>query len=472
MSPDVNAPVMGPLESSHQHGPPLLGRVRGANPFPDVLARMQPSDSLPPVGRGSGRPWPVAYPVPRATRRKKGLPGARAVLFQRAVGSDPAGCASRLAHRVETAIAFRLHNALGTQNERYFVTVNPTAHSLACLRIGVFVTADAARLATGVGGSPFTGRVSHPLDGEQSFMTSPHRHSTLTSLAWSHHATTPQSCGAGSDQMASVLNSMTIMATCFVIQPFDGGAFDKRYDDVFVPAIAAADLEAYRVDRDPSAAVPIEEVENGIRIADACLADISEPNPNVWFELGFAFATGKPVVMVCNDGPNQQFPFDVQHRTIIRYKTESDQDFHALREQIAARLRAAILKKNKLGQLAQSSVLAGIAGLNNLEVVALATIAENADAPDSFVPASTIRRDMESQGYTKVAVTLSAATLLKKNMLETRQEQDFHGNTAVEYAMTDAGLEWLIQNQSRLVLRHETKEPTPEDPSTDNDIQF
>ena len=152
---------------------------------------MQPSDSLPPVGRGSGRPWPVAYPVPRATRRKKGLPGAWAVLFQRAVGSDPAGCASRLAHRVETAIAFRLHNALGTQNERYFVAVNPTAHSLACLRIGVFVTADAARLAPGVGGSPFTGRVSHPLDGKQSFMTSPHRHSPLTSLAWSHRAPTP-----------------------------------------------------------------------------------------------------------------------------------------------------------------------------------------------------------------------------------------------------------------------------------------
>ena len=155
---------------------------------------MQPSDSRPPVGRDSGRPWPVAYPVPRATRRKKGLPGAWAVLVQRAVGSDPAGCASRRAHRVETAIAFRLHNALGTQNERYCVAVHPTAHSLACLRIDDPVIADAARLAPGVGGSPFTGRVSHPLDGEQSFMTSPHRHSPLTSLAWSHHATTPRFC--------------------------------------------------------------------------------------------------------------------------------------------------------------------------------------------------------------------------------------------------------------------------------------
>ena len=136
-------------------------------------------------------------PCPSATRRKKGLPGAWAVLFQRAVGSDPAGCASRRAHRVETAIAFRLHNALGTQNERYCVAINPTAHSLACLRIGVFVTADAARLAPGVGGSPFTGRVSHPLDGEQSFMTSPHRHSPLTSLAWSHRAPTPTNLRVG-----------------------------------------------------------------------------------------------------------------------------------------------------------------------------------------------------------------------------------------------------------------------------------
>ena len=166
---------------------------------------MQPSDSRPPVGRGSGRPWPVAYPVPRATRRKKGLPSAWAVLFQRAVGSDPAGCASRRAHRVETAIAFRLHNALGTQNERYFVAVHPTAHSLACLRIGIFVTADAARLATGVGGSPFTGRVSHPLDGKQSFMTSPHRHSPLTSLAWSHCAPTPLFVIDGAKALASAI---------------------------------------------------------------------------------------------------------------------------------------------------------------------------------------------------------------------------------------------------------------------------
>jgi len=37
------------------------------------------------------------------------------------------------------------------------------------------------------------------------------------------------------------------MPNCFMIQPFDSGKFDKRFDDVYVPAIEAAGLEAYRV---------------------------------------------------------------------------------------------------------------------------------------------------------------------------------------------------------------------------------
>src|SRR5437879_2863649 len=88
------------------------------------------------------------------------------------------------------------------------------------------------------------------------------------------------------------------MATCFVIQPFDGGKFDKRFEDVFCPAIRAAGLEPYRVDRDPNVTVPIDSIEEGIRSATACLADITTDNPNVWYELGFSFATGRPVVMV------------------------------------------------------------------------------------------------------------------------------------------------------------------------------
>ena len=50
----------------------------------------------------------------------------------------------------------------------------PTAHSLACLRFAESVTVPGARLATGRAGSPFAGRVSHPLDDKQGFMGSSH----------------------------------------------------------------------------------------------------------------------------------------------------------------------------------------------------------------------------------------------------------------------------------------------------------
>jgi nucleoside 2-deoxyribosyltransferase len=90
---------------------------------------------------------------------------------------------------------------------------------------------------------------------------------------------------------------------------------------VFVPAIEAAGLDPYRVDRDPAALIPIEDIEVGIRRADVCLADISLPNPNGWFEVGFAIAAAKPVILVCAHDPARRFPFDIQHRAVISYRT-------------------------------------------------------------------------------------------------------------------------------------------------------
>jgi len=80
---------------------------------------------------------------------------------------------------------------------------------------------------------------------------------------------------------------------CFVIQPFDsGGKFDKRFKDLLKPALAEAGLEVYRVDQDPSVDIPIKSIESQIQKATICLADITDNNPNVWYELGFAFALG------------------------------------------------------------------------------------------------------------------------------------------------------------------------------------
>ena len=110
------------------------------------------------------------------------------------------------------------------------------------------------------------------------------------------------------------------MSICFVIQPFDGGRFDKRFNDVFKPALEQAGFEPYRVDRDPAVEVPIESIEEGIRSSTICLADITLDNPNVWYELGYAFDSGRSVILVCADERGGgRFPFDIQHRSIIRY---------------------------------------------------------------------------------------------------------------------------------------------------------
>ncbi len=127
------------------------------------------------------------------------------------------------------------------------------------------------------------------------------------------------------------------MATCFIIQPFDSGKFDQRFDEIFKPALKRAGLEPYRVDQDPGVEIPIKAIEEKIVGADICLADISTDNPNVWYELGYAFASKRPVIMVCSDERGAGFPFDIQHRTVILYKSDSPSDFEKLKDEIVER---------------------------------------------------------------------------------------------------------------------------------------
>ena len=260
------------------------------------------------------------------------------------------------------------------------------------------------------------------------------------------------------------------MGTCFVIQPFDGGAFDKRYDDVFIPAINAAGMEPYRVDRDPSVAIPIENIEEGIRQADACLADISTMNPNVWFELGYAIAAGKDVVLVCSYDPDRRFPFDVQHRSIIIYRTESARDFKDLENKIASKLKAILVKEESIENVKDISPIADVEGLSQHEMVALVAVGANIENPGDTVSAHIIRNDMTKAGYTKIAVTLALSTLLRKSLLDHEQIEDNFGNSYTSYTITQTGMDWLLENQDKLILQHKSTQHVKG--SGEDDIPF
>ena len=162
------------------------------------------------------------------------------------------------------------------------------------------------------------------------------------------------------------------MTTCFVIQPFDSGKFDKRYEDIYKPAIEAAGLIAYRVDKDPEVSVPIESIEKGIRQATLCLADITADNPNVWYELGYAFASRRPVVMVCSEErTGKKYPFDIQHRSIIPYMADAPSDFDRLRENLTTRIKTIVERGEALEKIAESDPLIPIEGLTQTEVLVL-----------------------------------------------------------------------------------------------------
>jgi len=240
---------------------------------------------------------------------------------------------------------------------------------------------------------------------------------------------------------------------CFVIQPFNP-KYDKRFEDVFEPAVKAAGYEPYRVDRDPKVSVPIDEIESQIKSAAACLIDISEDNPNVWFELGFALAYQKQLCIVCSRERQTPFPFDIQHRKIIRYQTESSRDFTELREKIRERLEAVSeqAKQELVVGVGQAQVVDRKDGFDYYDLSCLGLLAAEASGLDDTVSHNRIRDAMERAGMTAVATAMSLHSLRQMGLIEPRVEDDFNGESYHTYAILKSGWDVLLENRDDIAL--------------------
>jgi hypothetical protein len=241
--------------------------------------------------------------------------------------------------------------------------------------------------------------------------------------------------------------------TCFVIQKF-GSHYDELYDQIFDPAIRKAGLIPYRVDRDPSASIPIETIAEKISESAACLAEISEDNPNVWFELGYAIAREKPLCIVCAK-TRDRFPFDIQHRHIIRYPVHAlPTDYETLKASITERLLAAVSKAESLRQNADAAEALSIApsndGLQPHELLALTIIFQY--HYEHGVDAWDLTKDMQKGGYTKPASALALTGLKRKGLVESKEWFDQDDHRFDHWFATDRGEEWLLKNQHKLNL--------------------
>ncbi len=259
------------------------------------------------------------------------------------------------------------------------------------------------------------------------------------------------------------------MDTCFVIQPFDKDKFDQRYTDIFEPAIRMAGLEPYRVDRDPSVTIPIEKIEEGIKSAKICFAEITVDNPNVWYELGFAFASGKDIVMVTEE--RQKFPFDIQHRHVINYKTTSKSDYEKLEVDIKDKLVALLGKQKSVKEIIINPVKESM-GLKPHEFTMLLLIMENQLTSEDSVSIYNIKNDMDKAGYNSLAVSISVRELQRKGLIDTLKESDYNNNEYIVCKLTTKGENWIIENQHNIEFHNISKREELKNSSIDDDLPF
>ena len=119
--------------------------------------------------------------------------------------------------------------------------------------------------------------------------------------------------------------------TCFVVMPIGDqsyGGFSisaselrRRYDDLIREALRSADptLEIKRSDDVSAPGTITFDILTCLMRLDLVVADITFPNPNVFYELGLRHACRIGTVII-RDGAGPKVPFDVAHLRHIEYE--------------------------------------------------------------------------------------------------------------------------------------------------------
>jgi hypothetical protein len=126
------------------------------------------------------------------------------------------------------------------------------------------------------------------------------------------------------------------MAVCFVITPFKS-PFKEIYEQTLKPMIASAGFEARRGDDLSShdSNLIMQDVWEGIVNAQICLADLTDDNPNVLYEVGLAMAINKPIIFITQKP--DKLPFDLKPHRAIDYDPENPEP--GLRDRLVTTLQ-------------------------------------------------------------------------------------------------------------------------------------
>jgi hypothetical protein len=132
--------------------------------------------------------------------------------------------------------------------------------------------------------------------------------------------------------------------TCFVMMPF-GQWFDRYYQEIYIPAIKDAGFEPVRADELFSSGSVVEQIWEQIEKAKVLLADLTDRNPNVFYELGLAHAAKKPVIFAA--AHLEDIPFDLRHLRVIVYEVRAPNWAEKLRKSVTDFVRNAVKDPGK-----------------------------------------------------------------------------------------------------------------------------
>jgi hypothetical protein len=119
----------------------------------------------------------------------------------------------------------------------------------------------------------------------------------------------------------------------FVLMPF-AEAFQDVYEVGIKPACSEAGAYCERVDEQIFQKETIlTRIYNQIAKADIIVADMTGRNPNVFYEVGYAHALGKQVVLLTQN--SDDIPFDLKHYSHIVYSGK----IVLLKEELTKRVR-------------------------------------------------------------------------------------------------------------------------------------
>ncbi|QNF17185.1 hypothetical protein FT669_09040 [Aeromonas jandaei] len=142
-------------------------------------------------------------------------------------------------------------------------------------------------------------------------------------LSWNYQVTRSPIAfnvfGSGSAEIYDI-SVLDDKPKAFVVMQFTE-KFNELYDNVIKPVCEQKGLEPIRADDMYSNGLIIHDIIQSIQQSSLIISDITPDNPNVYYEVGYAHAAGKNVILMC-DREREKLPFDLSgFRTIFYSNT-------------------------------------------------------------------------------------------------------------------------------------------------------